>query len=107
MEKYYLVEKVKDRFMIDAFNINVVKQKKGKLEMLSSKVIKPKQIGAKLDEKGKIYCTDNKYKIKEITKEKASKVLKDREINYSLWQNHMSNYEDKGSPHLSFGLGGG
>lgn len=101
MEKYYLVEKVKNRFMIDSFNLNIVKQKRKDLEMLSSEAIKPKEIGVKLDEKGKIYCTDKNYKIKEITKEKASKILNDMDKNYSLWQNYMSNPEDKGSSHLT------
>ena len=100
MEKYYLVEKVKHRFMIDASNLNIVKQKRKDLEMLSSEVIKPKEIGVKLDEKGKICCTDNEYKIKEINKEKANKILEDMKRNYFLWQDYMSGSENRASSHL-------
>ena len=101
-EKYYLVEKVKECFMIDAFNINVIKQTGGKLEMLSSKVIKPKDIRVELKKKV-VSCTDDKYEIKEITEEQAVKILKDAERNYASWQNYMSTSEDRGSSHLGFG----
>ncbi len=106
MEQYFLIERIKDRFMIDAFNSNIIKQTKGKLEILSSEVIKPRKIGVGLNKKGEIFCADKNYQIKEITKEKANKILKDMEINYSSWKNYMSNAEYKGSPHLSLGLGG-
>lgn len=103
-ERYYLVEKVKDCFMIDAFNINIVKQTGKNLEMLSSKVIKPKEIGVKL-KKGIVFCTNNDYEIKEITEKQASKILKDAERNYASWQGFMSTSEDMGSSHLT-GPGG-
>ena len=51
-EKYYLVERVRDCFRIDAFNMNIVEQAGKNLEMLSSKAIKPSQIGIKLNENG-------------------------------------------------------
>ena len=93
--------------MIDAFNLNVIKQKKKNLEMLSSDAIKPKEIGIKLN-KGVIFCTDDRYKIKEINEEQAMETLRRNEVNYSLWQEYMSNSEDKGSAHLTgIGLGGG
>ncbi len=100
MEQYYLVERIKECFMVDAFNLNIIKQTEGKLEMLSSEVIKPKEIGVELNEKGKIDCADDKYKIKEISKEEASKILKDIRINYSSWQNYMSGSDNEASHHL-------
>ncbi len=87
--------------MIDAFNINIVRQMGKNLEILSSEKIKPKDIGIKLNENGEIFCMDNKYKIKEITEEKSSKILKDMEQNYSLWKNYMSTSENSSSPQLS------
>jgi len=104
MEKYYLVEKVKERFMIDAFNIDVIKQTGDKLKMLSSKVIKPEEHGVKLED-GVVSCISDEYKLKEITKEEAIKTLKDAQRNYGCWQEYMSNPEDRGSSHL-MGPGG-
>lgn len=101
MGKYYLVEKVKNCFMIDAFNKNIIKQKNGKLEMLSSKVIKPAEIGVKLNKKRKMYCADKDYKIKEISEKEVNKLLWEAAKNYSLWQGYMFNAEDRGSPHLT------
>jgi hypothetical protein len=102
-ERYYLVEKIKNRFMVDAFNMNVIIRQEGEnLKMLSSKAIKPKEIGVSL-EKGVISCTDNHYKLKEVTKEKALKTLKDMDVNYSCWQEYMSSSEDRPSSHLSHG----
>lgn len=103
-EKYYLVEKVKNLFMVDAFNINIVKQTGENLEMLSSTKIKPKEIGVNL-EKGVISCTDNHYKMEEITEKQAIKTLKEMDINYANWQHYMSNSEDMSSSHLT-GPGG-
>jgi|WetSurMetagenome_2_1015567.scaffolds.fasta_scaffold1394575_2 hypothetical protein len=103
-ERYYLVEKVKDCFMIDAFNMNVIRQEGENLQMLSSKVIKPNQIGVSL-EKGVISCTNPKYEMKEVTKDKAMKTLTDMNINYANWQNFMSSSEDMPSSHLT-GPGG-
>jgi len=99
-EKYYLVERVRDCFRIDAANMNIVKQTGKKLEMLSSEKIKPKEIGIKLNENGKIFCDDDKYKLKEINKKESSKILKDMKSNYSLWQEFMTNPSDLPSPHL-------
>lgn len=104
MEKYYLVEKVKERFMIDAWNINVIKQKEGKLEMLSSKKIKPKEIGVKLSKKGEIFCEDNDYEIREISEKQANLTLESMKRNYGLWQSYMSSSEDEASSHLG-GMG--
>lgn len=101
-EKYYLVEKVKNIFMIDAFNLNIIKQTSKNLEMISSKVIKPDEIGVKLID-GKIICDDKDYKIKEINEKKAIKILKFKDENYSSWQDYMSNSEDIGSSHLGSG----
>jgi hypothetical protein len=103
-ERYYLVEKVKDCFMIDAFNMNVIEQAGENLKMLSSKVIKPKEIGVSL-EKGVVSCTDNHYKLKEVSKKKALKTLKEMDVNYSCWQDYMSSSEDMPSSHLT-GPGG-
>ncbi len=103
VEKYFLVEKMKERFMIDAFNLNIIKQKGNKLEMLSSKVTKPKEIGIILDKDRQISCTDDRYNIKEITKKEAFEALEDISNNYSLWQHYMSNSDDYGSFHLSQG----
>lgn len=104
MEKYYLVEQLKQRFMIDAFNTHVIKQKNGKLEMLSSKAIKPNHIGIRLKE-GVISCNDDKYEIEEIDEEKAKETLAKINLNYSQWQDYMSTSKEKGSSHLS-GPGG-
>jgi len=104
MEKYYLVEKVKECFMIDAFNTNVVKQTGESLKMLSSKVIKPREIGIKLH-KGIVSCTDDKYKMEEITEEQAIETLRKMDVNYSLWKDYMSTSDNIGSSHL-VGLGG-
>ena len=87
--------------MVDAFNMNVIKQTGKNLEMLSSKVIKPRENGIKLNELGEVYCVDKKYKLKEITQKESFKILRDIEKNYSLWQRHMSTSENYSSPHLS------
>jgi hypothetical protein len=101
--RYYIAEKVKECFgMVDSFNYNVLIQKDGKLEMLSSKVIKPKEIGIKL-EKGIVLCTDNKYKLEEVTQEQALKKLEWMGVNYASWQECMSSSEDRPSDHLSHG----
>lgn len=105
MEHYYLVKRVKDCFMIDAFNSNILKQKGGELGMLSSEVIKPREIGVQLNEKGEIFCADKDYKMKEITKKEAINTLDAMKKNYSLWQNHMSIFENISSPNL-VGFGG-
>ena len=104
MEKYYLVERVKDCFMIDAFNMNVVKQTGKNLEMLSSKVIKPEEIGVRLN-KEVVSCTDDKYEIKKVDEETAKETLAKMNINYSQWQDYMSTSEEIGSSHL-MGPGG-
>jgi hypothetical protein len=101
-ERYYLAEKVKERFMIGASNMNVIKQTGNKLEMLSSKVIKPAEIGVKLN-KGVVSCVDNNYKLKEITEKKAIKILKDANRNSASWQDFMSTSEEMPSLHLGFG----
>jgi hypothetical protein len=103
-ERYYLVEKVKERFMIDTFNTDVIRQTGENLKMLSSKVIRPEEHGIKL-EKGVVSCTDDHYKMKEITKEEAIKTLREMGRNYGLWQEYMSSSEDRASSHL-MGPGG-
>lgn len=90
--------------MVDAFNTDVIRQTENKLEMLSSKVIKPEKHGVKL-EKGVISCTDDNYEVREVTKEKAMKTLNDMNRNYSNWQHYMSGSQDEASPHL-MGPGG-
>ena len=101
--KYYLVEKIKDRFMTDAFNTNIIKQTGKNLEMLSSKVIKPIQIGIELNKNGKISCVDKKYKVKEIAQKESLKILEDMEKNYGLWRGRMSTSENYASLYLSGG----
>ena len=101
--KCYLAERVKERYMVDAFNMNVIKQTGKNLEMLSSKVIKPREMGIKLNENGKIFCIDNKYKIKEITQKESLKILEDMEKNYGLWRGRMSTSENYASLYLSGG----
>lgn len=88
-ERYYINEKVKDCFFTDAFNMDVIREKEGKLEMLSSKVIKPEEHGVIL-EKGIVFCKDDHYNLKEVSKEKALETLKEMELNYSCWQEYMS-----------------
>jgi hypothetical protein len=103
MERYYIAEKIKECFgMVDSFNYNVLVQKDGKLEMLSSKVIKPHEIGIKL-EKGIVLCTDDKYKLEEVTPEQALKKLEWMGINYASWQECMSGPGEMASSHLSHG----
>jgi hypothetical protein len=105
IERYYLVEKLKEPFMIDAFNMHVVRQAGKNLEMLSSEKIKPADIGIKLNKFNKILCTNKQYAITEITEEKASRILKNLKKNYLSWQNYMSGAENMASNHL-FGIGG-
>jgi len=104
-ERYYIAERVKERFgMVDSFNYDVLKQSGEELQVISSKVTKPKNLGIKL-ENGNILCKDDKYKLKEVTKEQAIKKLIEMQINYSNWQNFMSSSEDMPSSHLT-GPGG-
>lgn len=104
-ERYYLAEKVKNRFMmVDAFNMNVLQQKGNSLEMLSSKLIKPEQIGIKL-EKDNVICIDDKYKLKEVSKEEALKTLNNIGLEYTSWQHLMSGPENYASSQLN-GPGG-
>ena len=98
-ERYYLIERIKKRYLLDAFNIEIMRQKEGKLEMLSSEVIKAEEYGIKL-KKGKVSCADDKYKLEEITKEKAIEILKDVNINFALWRDYMLSSEDRASSHL-------
>lgn len=86
--------------MGDIFNINLVKQTGNKLEMLSSKKIKPEDIEIKLNKSGEIVCADDKYEIHEITGWRASKILEYIEENSSLWQRYMSSSEDHPFSHL-------
>jgi len=102
MEKYYLVERVKDYFVEDNLNLNVLKKTGEKLEVISSSVIKPEEIGIKSN-KGNIFCIDNKYKIKEISEEEVIQTLEYINKNYSSWQENMSNQEEECSSHLRFG----
>lgn len=79
MERYYLVEKVKDLYSSFRHNFNIIKQSKSKLELMSSKAIKPEEIGVKLNKKGEISCADKNYKIKKISKKEANEWLKGME----------------------------
>ena len=101
--KYYSAERVKERYMVDAFNMNVIKQTGKNLEMLSSKVIKPRENGIKLNELGEVYCVDKKYKVKEIAQKESLKILEDMEKNYGLWRGRMSTSENYASLYLSGG----
>lgn len=98
-ERYYSVEKMKERFMVDAFNINIVKQKGKNLEMLSNEAIKPEEIGVKLSN-GKVFCIDDRYEIREISEKQAMQTLESMKRSSSLWQDYMSTSENIGSPHL-------
>lgn len=102
MEKYYLAERIKDCFIIDAFNTDVLKQSGNSLEMLSSKVIKPEEHGIKV-ERNKVICVNGLYDLKEVSKEKAMETLEEMSVNYSLWQSYMSNPDDEASLHLGQG----
>ncbi|MDP2672963.1 MAG: hypothetical protein Q8O84_04075 [Nanoarchaeota archaeon] len=106
MEKYYLVERVKDCFWFDMLNINLVKQTKKGLEALSSNARKLEEIRIKLNN-GKLFCADNKYQINEINKKESSKILRKIEESYSLplQRDYLSISENFLSSHLS-GLGG-
>ena len=99
-EKYYLVERVRDCFGIDATNMNLVKQTGKGLEVLSNSRIEPKEIGIELNENGKIFCTDDKYEVNEITEETSHRIMQDMLKNYSLWREYLSGTGNRASPPL-------
>lgn len=100
MEEYYLAKKVKNEFFIDAFNIDILKRTGNSLEMLSSKVIKPKEHGIKID-KNNVVCTNDEYELKKIDEIKARETLREMGVNYSSWENYMSTSDNVASSQLN------
>jgi len=102
-DQYYLVKKVKEPFMIDALNINIIKKVGKNLEMLTSGVIKPEEIGVQISKNGRgISCTNDEYNlVRKLTEKEVEEKLKEMGLNYSNWQYYMSNSENSGSSHLS------
>jgi len=103
-EKYYRVDRVKKPFMIDAFNIDIIRQTGNKLEMLTSKVIKPEEHGVNIID-GNVSCTNEDYKMEEVTQATAMNTLRFMDINEVLWKDYASGSENMSSSHLT-GPGG-
>jgi hypothetical protein len=99
-ERYYKVKRVENRFLIDAYNISIVKQVGENLKMFSRNVRTPEEIGVVIED-GKASCIDRKFKLKEITERKALKIINYLEVSYRCWQDHTLTPEDVGSSHLA------
>ena len=99
-ERYFEIKEKNEKTHL--INFPTILKLTGKnLEIITSKHQgELKKIGFNNDEKGN-YFVNTHYSIKEISKERAEKIIKQRDFEWKSWGDYMTNSSDTPSPHLT------